>query len=145
MFCYYNVVAICTFNCNFTEKFISISIFWKTNQLIFFSPFFPQNTKNKTAVKLTAVSCAPVVEVKIKRPDTKYQLGFSVQNGVVSKESQITKRNRKYYLAKIGYMLLWFHQRWLNNLDFTCSNSLSDSCESVFENSSEIDYRLDII
>ena len=42
-----------------------------------------QNTKNKTAVKLTAVSCAPVVEVKIKRPDTKYQLGFSVQNGVV--------------------------------------------------------------
>ena len=46
-----------------------------------------QNTKNKTAVKLTAVSCAPVVEVKIKRPDTKYQLGFSVQNGVVSKTS----------------------------------------------------------
>lgn len=30
------------------------------------------------------VPCAPVVEVKIKRPDTKYQLGFSVQNGVVS-------------------------------------------------------------
>lgn len=46
--------------------------------------FFAQNTKTKTAVKLTAVSCAPVVEVKIKRPDTKYQLGFSVQNGVVS-------------------------------------------------------------
>ena len=43
-----------------------------------------QNCKNKTAVKLTAVSCPPVVEVKIKRPDTKYQLGFSVQNGVVS-------------------------------------------------------------
>ena len=47
-----------------------------------------QNTKNKTAVKLTAVSCAPVVEVKIKRPDTKYQLGFSVQNGVVSPNRQ---------------------------------------------------------
>ena len=43
-----------------------------------------QNTKNQTAVKLTVVPCAPVVEVKIKRPDTKYQLGFSVQNGVVS-------------------------------------------------------------
>jgi len=42
-----------------------------------------KNTKNKTAVKLTAVSCPPVVEVKIKRPDTKYQLGFSVQNGVI--------------------------------------------------------------
>ena len=36
-------------------------------------------------MKLTAVSCPPVVEVKIKRPDTKYQLGFSVQNGVVSR------------------------------------------------------------
>ena len=49
----------------------------------FISSILFQNTKNKTAVKLTAVSCAPVVEVKIKRPDTKYQLGFSVQNGVV--------------------------------------------------------------
>lgn len=42
-----------------------------------------QNTRNQTVVKLTVVPCAPVVEVKIKRPDTKYQLGFSVQNGVV--------------------------------------------------------------
>lgn len=47
--------------------------------------FFPQNTKYNTAVKLTVVPCPPVVEVKIRRPDTKYQLGFSVQNGVVSK------------------------------------------------------------
>ena len=45
--------------------------------------FFPQNTKNQTVVKFTIVPCPPVVEVKIKRPDTKYQLGFSVQNGVV--------------------------------------------------------------
>lgn len=43
-----------------------------------------KNTKNQTAVKFTVVPCAPVVEVKIKRPNTKYQLGFSVQNGVVS-------------------------------------------------------------
>lgn len=42
-----------------------------------------KNSKNQTVVKLTVVPCAPVVEVKIKRPDTKYQLGFSVQNGVV--------------------------------------------------------------
>jgi len=32
---------------------------------------------------LTVVSTPPVVEVRIKRPDTKYQLGFSVQNGVI--------------------------------------------------------------
>ena len=54
------------------------------NKPIHIKILYFQNTKNKTAVKLTAVSCAPVVEVKIKRPDTKYQLGFSVQNGVVS-------------------------------------------------------------
>ncbi|XP_017869015.1 PREDICTED: putative mediator of RNA polymerase II transcription subunit 26 [Drosophila arizonae] len=46
-----------------------------------------KNTKNQTVVKFTVVPCAPVVEVKIKRPETKYQLGFSVQNGVVSAES----------------------------------------------------------
>ncbi|ELU02867.1 hypothetical protein CAPTEDRAFT_180422 [Capitella teleta] len=40
-------------------------------------------TKNQTVVKLNVVSCPPVVEVLIKRPDVKYQLGFSVQNGVI--------------------------------------------------------------
>jgi amyloid beta A4 precursor protein-binding family A member 1 len=48
---------------------------------------YVKNAKNQTAVKFTVVPCAPVVEVKIKRPNTKYQLGFSVQNGVVSIES----------------------------------------------------------
>ena len=35
-------------------------------------------------VKLSVVSCPPVVEVVIRRPHVKYSLGFSVQNGVVS-------------------------------------------------------------
>lgn len=43
-----------------------------------------KNAKSATVVRLTVVSTPPVVEVRIKRPDTKYQLGFSVQNGVVS-------------------------------------------------------------
>uniref|UniRef100_A0A1B0D2W2 Protein lin-10 n=1 Tax=Phlebotomus papatasi TaxID=29031 RepID=A0A1B0D2W2_PHLPP len=42
-----------------------------------------KNTKTQTVVKFTVVPCPPVVEVKIKRPNTKYQLGFSVQNGVI--------------------------------------------------------------
>uniref|UniRef100_A0A914BYT2 Uncharacterized protein n=1 Tax=Acrobeloides nanus TaxID=290746 RepID=A0A914BYT2_9BILA len=42
-----------------------------------------KNAKSSTAVRLTVVSTPPVVEVRIKRPDTKYQLGFSVQNGVI--------------------------------------------------------------
>lgn len=46
-------------------------------------PFCLQNVKNHTVVKLTVVGCPPVVEVKIKRPDTRYQLGFSVQNGII--------------------------------------------------------------
>ena len=35
-------------------------------------------------VKMNIVSCPPVTTVLIKRPDLKYQLGFSVQNGIVS-------------------------------------------------------------
>ena len=58
-----------------------------------------QNCKNKTAVKLTAVSCPPVVEVKIKRPDTKYQLGFSVQNGVVS----VHIRDEQQFLDHVSF------------------------------------------
>ncbi|VDM54356.1 unnamed protein product [Angiostrongylus costaricensis] len=42
-----------------------------------------KNVKTATAVRLTVVSTPPVVEVRIRRPDTKYQLGFSVQNGVI--------------------------------------------------------------
>lgn len=49
--------------------------------------YFLKNSKPQTVIKLTVVPCAPVVEVKIKRPDTKYQLGFSVQNGVVSDDA----------------------------------------------------------
>ena len=29
------------------------------------------------------VSCTPTVEMSIARPDTKYQLGFSAQNGIL--------------------------------------------------------------
>lgn len=40
--------------------------------------------KNQRVARLSVVPCPLIVEVKIKRPDVKYQLGFSVQNGVVS-------------------------------------------------------------
>ncbi|XP_054884835.1 amyloid-beta A4 precursor protein-binding family A member 2 [Poeciliopsis prolifica] len=39
--------------------------------------------KNQVKVKLSIVSCPPVTTVLIKRPDLKYQLGFSVQNGII--------------------------------------------------------------
>ncbi|ELK16868.1 Amyloid beta A4 precursor protein-binding family A member 2, partial [Pteropus alecto] len=39
--------------------------------------------KHQTQVKLNIVSCPPVTTVLIKRPDLKYQLGFSVQSGII--------------------------------------------------------------
>ncbi|BFY98426.1 hypothetical protein BsWGS_01466 [Bradybaena similaris] len=45
--------------------------------------FHKEASRPETVVKLTIVPCPPVVEVIIKRPDVKYQLGFSVQNGVI--------------------------------------------------------------
>ncbi|PWA30527.1 hypothetical protein CCH79_00015380 [Gambusia affinis] len=43
--------------------------------------------KNQVKVKLSIVSCPPVTTVLIKRPDLKYQLGFSVQNGIDEKKT----------------------------------------------------------
>lgn len=60
-----------------------------------------KNSKNQTVVKLTVVPCAPVVEVKIKRPDTKYQLGFSVQNGVVSGPRK--NRQMRLWLMSVSF------------------------------------------
>ena len=49
-----------------------------------------QGLKNLVKVKLSIVSCPPVTTVLIKRPDLKFQLGFSVQNGIVSSTCQRT-------------------------------------------------------
>ena len=68
-------------NFNEVRVFADVSKLWPGRYSFFFAL---QNAKSATVVKLTVVPCPPVVEVKIKRPDTKYQLGFSVQNGVVS-------------------------------------------------------------
>ncbi|XP_073399818.1 amyloid-beta A4 precursor protein-binding family A member 1 isoform X3 [Dendrobates tinctorius] len=40
--------------------------------------------KNQSRVKLNIVRCPPVTTVLIRRPDLRYQLGFSVQNGIIS-------------------------------------------------------------
>lgn len=73
----------CYFGDNNNLCSVNLRIFSSNEQLIICFFFF-KNSKPQTVIKLTVVPCAPVVEVKIKRPDTKYQLGFSVQNGVVS-------------------------------------------------------------
>ncbi|OCT97864.1 amyloid-beta A4 precursor protein-binding family A member 1 isoform X2 [Xenopus laevis] len=39
--------------------------------------------KNQSCVKLNIVRCPPVTTVLIRRPDLRYQLGFSVQNGII--------------------------------------------------------------
>ncbi|XP_016097068.1 amyloid beta A4 precursor protein-binding family A member 2-like, partial [Sinocyclocheilus grahami] len=42
-----------------------------------------KSLKNHVQVKLSVVSCPPVTTVLIKRPDLQFQLGFSVQNGII--------------------------------------------------------------
>lgn len=42
-----------------------------------------KNCRQSTIVKLMIISCPPVVEVLIRRPSLNYQLGFSVQDGVI--------------------------------------------------------------
>ncbi|XP_015244368.1 PREDICTED: amyloid beta A4 precursor protein-binding family A member 1 [Cyprinodon variegatus] len=39
--------------------------------------------KNQSGITLNIVRCPPVTTVLIRRPDVRYQLGFSVQNGIV--------------------------------------------------------------
>ena len=39
--------------------------------------------KSQSIARLNIISCPPVVTVLIKRPDLKYQLGFSVQDGII--------------------------------------------------------------
>ncbi|XP_028270382.1 amyloid-beta A4 precursor protein-binding family A member 1 [Parambassis ranga] len=39
--------------------------------------------KNQSQIKLNIVRCPPVTTVLIRRPDLRYQLGFSVQNGII--------------------------------------------------------------
>ncbi|XP_041854617.1 amyloid-beta A4 precursor protein-binding family A member 1 [Melanotaenia boesemani] len=42
-----------------------------------------KDLKNQSRIKMNIVRCSPVTTVLIKRPDLRYQLGFSVQNGIV--------------------------------------------------------------
>ncbi|XP_047238096.1 amyloid-beta A4 precursor protein-binding family A member 1-like isoform X2 [Girardinichthys multiradiatus] len=39
--------------------------------------------KDQSQIKLNIVRCPPVTTVLIRRPDVRYQLGFSVQNGII--------------------------------------------------------------
>lgn len=65
---------------NYTQKYII-----KMNVCDPVCVFLWKGLKNQVQVKMNIVSCPPVTTVLIKRPDLKYQLGFSVQNGIVSR------------------------------------------------------------
>ena len=51
-------------------------------------PQLPQGLKSQSRIKMNIVRCPPVTMVLIRRPDLRYQLGFSVQNGIVSDQIQ---------------------------------------------------------
>ena len=43
-----------------------------------------QKCRYQNLVKMTVVSCPTVVDITIVRPDLKFQLGFTIQDGVVN-------------------------------------------------------------
>lgn len=47
---------------------------------------------------MNIVRCPPVTMVLIRRPDLRYQLGFSVQNGIVSKNDHHNTKNSTLYI-----------------------------------------------
>ena len=59
------------------------------------------------------VSCPPTVQVVVNRPDTKYQLGFSVQNGMVilffHLQYPLYKRQRVTRECIASCLPLWNH------------------------------------
>ena len=70
--------------------------------------------KNQTAVRVTLIRCPPVTEVLIKRPDSKYQLGFSVHNGIVC----FLFRNSFSYHLFLLFILVCYISHWgLKNTD----------------------------
>lgn len=76
--------------------------------------------KNQVQVKMNIVSCPPVTTVLIKRPDLKYQLGFSVQNGIVSTTPGFTKNMIYYYTGMLLVLILEGHRKaWTPLLTFS--------------------------
>lgn len=74
------LVVPSTESCNIAQK-LHIKHPASLSSILF---YMFQGLKNQVKVKLSIVSCPPVTTVLIKRPDLKFQLGFSVQNGIVS-------------------------------------------------------------
>ncbi|MGH0121473.1 UNVERIFIED_CONTAM: hypothetical protein FKN15_023771 [Acipenser sinensis] len=57
-----------------------------------------RDLKNQTEVKLSIVHCPPVTMAIIKRPDPKYQLGFSVEDGILENLTNFIKAITAYGL-----------------------------------------------
>lgn len=48
------------------------------------TPYLLQRCRSQNVVKMVVCSCPAVVDLNIVRPDLKFQLGFTVKDGVVS-------------------------------------------------------------
>lgn len=87
-------------------------------KLSFTLPVFLQGLKSQSRIKMNIVRCPPVTMVLIRRPDLRYQLGFSVQNGIVSMIDHHNTRHQKptalttfMYFFIISTLYLEFHVR----------------------------------
>lgn len=102
-----------------------------------------QDLKSQKYVKLSIVHCPPVTIAIIKRPDPKFQLGFSVEDGIVRQYSYFYCHYQRRILLRVclahkasrGF-LCWFTSSFVNTLQihwFTILVDLKSSCYSSFQ------------
>ena len=76
------------------------------------------------------VSCPPTVQVVVNRPDTKYQLGFSVQNGMVILffHLQYPYTNDNVLVENVSPPVFLYGIIQMRGLPFCKENKISFSC-----------------
>ncbi|KAG7269150.1 hypothetical protein CRUP_001605 [Coryphaenoides rupestris] len=60
--------------------------------------------KSQSRIKMNIVRCPPVTMVLIRRPDLRYQLGFSVQNGIIC--SPDARGHRRAWGVRVGHRII---------------------------------------
>ena len=64
------------------------NLVWYLHMLNVTTPYLLQRCRSQNVVKMVVCSCPAVVDLNIVRPDLKFQLGFTVKDGVVRSRTQ---------------------------------------------------------
>ena len=80
---------------------VQVQIHCKCARVSFFTCTSLQKCRYLNVVKMVVVSCSTVVDITIVRPDLKYQLGFTVQDGVVSQGYVILCTDSEHFITTL--------------------------------------------